>query len=117
MLHENTAQWPSTQASYTASRVRPKRKISCAAAQIAATQIAATLTISFPRWRHILYYAILRILRITLRISRILRILQFLNVIAFNVEIHKDIYIYVRNVRVLLTQASYTLRFQRIFLV
>ena len=42
---------PSTQASYTASRVRPKRKISCAAAQIAATQIAAaqiaaTLTIS-----------------------------------------------------------------------
>ena len=39
-------------ASYTASQVRPKRKISCAAAQIAATQIAATLTISFPRWRH-----------------------------------------------------------------
>ena len=48
----NTAHRPSTQASYTASRVRPKRKISCAAAQIAATQIAATLTISFPRWRH-----------------------------------------------------------------
>ena len=43
----NTAHRPSTQASYTASRVRPKRKISCAAAQI-----AATLTISFPRWRH-----------------------------------------------------------------
>ena len=36
----NTAHRPSTQASYTASRVRPKRKISCAAAQIAATQIA-----------------------------------------------------------------------------
>ena len=35
------------QASYTASRVWPKRKISCAAAQI-----AATLTISFPRWHH-----------------------------------------------------------------
>ena len=48
----NTAHRPSTQASYTASRVQPKRKISCAAAQIAATQIAATLTISFPRWRH-----------------------------------------------------------------
>ena len=48
----NTAHRPSTQASYTASRVRQKRKISCAAAQIAATQIAATLTISFPRWRH-----------------------------------------------------------------
>ena len=31
-----TAHWPSTQASYIASRVRPKRKISCAAAQIAA---------------------------------------------------------------------------------
>ena len=45
----NTAHRPSTQASYTASRVRPKRKISCAAAQI-----AATLTISFPRWRHII---------------------------------------------------------------
>ena len=44
---QNTAHRPSTQASYTASRVRPKRKISCAAAQI-----AATLTISFPRWRH-----------------------------------------------------------------
>ena len=43
----NTAHRPSRQASYTASRVRPKRKISCAA-----TQIAATLTISFPRWRH-----------------------------------------------------------------
>ena len=43
----NIAHWPSTQASYTASWVRPKRKISCAAAQI-----AATLTISFPRWRH-----------------------------------------------------------------
>ena len=43
----NTAQLPSTQAIYTASRVRPKRKISCAAAKI-----AATLTISFPRWRH-----------------------------------------------------------------
>ena len=43
----NTAHRPSTQASYTASRVRPKRKISSAAAQI-----AATLTISFPRWRH-----------------------------------------------------------------
>ena len=43
----NTAHRPSTQASHTASRVRPKRKISCAAAQI-----AATLTISFPRWRH-----------------------------------------------------------------
>ena len=43
----NTAHRPSTQASYTASQVRPKRKISCAAAQI-----AATLTISFPRWRH-----------------------------------------------------------------
>ena len=42
----NTAHRPSTQASYTSSRVRPKRKISCAA------QIAATLTISFPRWRH-----------------------------------------------------------------
>ena len=42
----NTAHRPSTQTSYTASRVRPKRKISCAAAQIAATQIAATLTIS-----------------------------------------------------------------------
>ena len=41
----NTAHRPSLQASYTASRVRPKRKISCAAAQIAATQIAATLTI------------------------------------------------------------------------
>ena len=41
----NTAHPPSTQASYTASRVRPKRKISCAAAQIAETQIAATLTI------------------------------------------------------------------------
>ena len=49
---QNTAHRPSTQASYTASRVRPKRKISCAAEQIAATQIAATLTISFPRWRH-----------------------------------------------------------------
>ena len=48
----NTAHRPSKQASYTASRVRPKRKISCAAAQIAATQIAATLTISYPRWRH-----------------------------------------------------------------
>ena len=43
----NTAHRPSTQASYTASRVRPKRKISCAAAQI-----AATLTISFLWWRH-----------------------------------------------------------------
>ena len=43
----NTAHRPSTQASYTASRVRPKRKVSCAAAQI-----AATLTISFPRWHH-----------------------------------------------------------------
>ena len=43
----NTAHRPSTQASYTASQVRPKRKISCAAAQI-----AATLIISFPRWRH-----------------------------------------------------------------
>ena len=43
----NTAHRPSTQASYTTSRVRPKMKISCAAAQI-----AATLTISFPRWRH-----------------------------------------------------------------
>ena len=43
----NTAHRPNTQASYTASRVRPKGKISCAAAQI-----AATLTISFPRWRH-----------------------------------------------------------------
>ena len=43
----NTAHRPSTQASYTASRVRPKRKISCAAAQI-----ASALTISFPRWRH-----------------------------------------------------------------
>ena len=43
----NTAHRPSTQASYTASRVRLKRKISCAAAQI-----ATTLTISFPRWRH-----------------------------------------------------------------
>ena len=40
---QNTAHRPSTQASYTASRVRPKRKISCAAARI-----AATLTISFP---------------------------------------------------------------------
>ena len=48
----NTAHQSSTQASNTASQVRPKRKISCAAAQIAATQIAATLTISFPRWRH-----------------------------------------------------------------
>ena len=48
----NTAHRPSMQASYTASRIRPKRKISCAAAQIAATQIAATLTISFPGWRH-----------------------------------------------------------------
>ena len=48
----NTAHRSSTQASYAASRVRPKRKISCAAAQIAAMQIAATLTISFPRWRH-----------------------------------------------------------------
>ena len=48
----DTAHRPSTQASYTASRVRPERKISCAAAQISATQIAATLTISFPRWRH-----------------------------------------------------------------
>ena len=48
----NTAHRPSTQANYTTSRVRPKRKIGCAAAQIAATQIAATLTISFPRWRH-----------------------------------------------------------------
>ena len=48
----NTAHGPSTQASYTASRVRPKSKISCAAAQIAATHIAATLTISFPWWRH-----------------------------------------------------------------
>ena len=43
----NTAHRPSTQASYTASRVRLIRKISCAVAQI-----AATLTISFPRWRH-----------------------------------------------------------------
>ena len=43
----NTAHRPSTQASYTISQVRPKRKISCAAAQI-----AATLTISFHRWRH-----------------------------------------------------------------
>ena len=43
----NTAHRPNTQASYTASQVRPKRKISCAAAQF-----AATLTISFPRWRH-----------------------------------------------------------------
>ena len=42
-----TAHQPSTQASYTASRVRPKRKISRAAAQI-----VATLTISFPRWHH-----------------------------------------------------------------
>ena len=42
----NTAHRPSTQASYTASRVRLKWKISCAAAQIAATP-----TISFPRWR------------------------------------------------------------------
>ena len=34
--------------SYTVkSRVRPQRKISCATAQI-----APTLTISFPRWRH-----------------------------------------------------------------
>ena len=57
----NTAHRPSTQASYTASRVRPKRKISCAAAQIAATQTAATLTISLPRWRHmrLLWYYIL----------------------------------------------------------
>ena len=37
---------PITQVIYTASRVRSKRKISCAAAQI-----AATLTMSFPRWR------------------------------------------------------------------
>ena len=37
----NTAHRPSTQASYSASRVRPGRKISCAVAQI-----AATLTIS-----------------------------------------------------------------------
>ena len=44
---QNTAHRPSMQASYTASRARPKRKISCSAAQI-----AATLTISFPRWRH-----------------------------------------------------------------
>ena len=44
---QNTAHRPSTQAGYTASRLRPKRKISCAAAQI-----AATLTISFPWWRH-----------------------------------------------------------------
>ena len=43
----NTAHRPSTQASYTASRVRPKRRISGAAAQI-----AATLTISFPWWHH-----------------------------------------------------------------
>ena len=43
----NTAHRPSTQDSYTASWVRPKRKISCTAAQI-----SATLTISFPRWRH-----------------------------------------------------------------
>ena len=43
----NTAHRPSMQASYTASRVRPKGKISCAAAQI-----AAALTISFPRGRH-----------------------------------------------------------------
>ena len=48
----DTVHRPSTQASYTASRVRLKRKICCAATQIAATQIAATLTISFPRWRH-----------------------------------------------------------------
>ena len=33
----NTAHRPSTQASYTASRVRPKRGISSAAAQVAAT--------------------------------------------------------------------------------
>ena len=43
----NTAHRPSMQASYTASQVRPKRKISCAAAQIAALS-----AISFPRWRH-----------------------------------------------------------------
>ena len=43
----NTAHRPSTQASYTVSRVRPNRKISRAVAQI-----AATLTISFPRWRY-----------------------------------------------------------------
>ena len=43
----NTAHRRSTQASYTASRVQPKMKISGAAAQI-----AATLTISFPRLRH-----------------------------------------------------------------
>ena len=43
----NTVHRPSTQASYTASRVRLERKISSAAAQI-----AAILTISFPRWRH-----------------------------------------------------------------
>ena len=51
-LYDSKAHRPSMQASYTASRVRPKRKINCAAVQIAATQIAATLTISFPRWRH-----------------------------------------------------------------
>ena len=44
---QNTAHRPSTQASYTTSWVRPKSKISCAAAQI-----AATLTISFRQWRH-----------------------------------------------------------------
>ena len=56
----NTAHRPSMQAIYTASRVRPIRKISCAAAQIAATQIAATLTILFPRWRHMsLTYVVL----------------------------------------------------------
>ena len=53
MLYEMQPTGPARRlAIYTASQVRPKRKISCAAAQIAATQIAATLTISFPRWRH-----------------------------------------------------------------
>ena len=57
----NTAHRPSSQASsYTASRVRPKRKISCAEAQIAATQIAATLAISFPRWRPHEFNVVLR---------------------------------------------------------
>ena len=42
----NTAHRPSMQASYTAGRVRPKKKSAVAA------QIAAILTISFPQWRH-----------------------------------------------------------------
>ena len=49
MLYKKQPAGPARRlATYIASRVRPKTKISCAAAQI-----AATLTISFLRWRHI----------------------------------------------------------------